>query len=426
MQLSALTGSRLRSARVALGLRQGDLAQRAGISASYLNLIEHNRRRVDGAVLQRLADALGQPAASFHDGVSGALLDDLRAAAAGSGAAIGAVSDSQPEPARAEDFAHRFPGWALLLADLHRQNAGLVRNLAALNDRMTQDPHLSASLHEVISAVASLRSTSAILVETDDLEPEWRARFYANLAQDSDRLAAGARALVGYLDGFGQADSPGIAAPQDEVEAWMAALDWNLAGRAGIAVTKDELPSAAARKMAQDWLDVAASDARALPEPDFGAAMAAFGPDPVQIAARLGARALAACRHIAMTNSGVGLVMCDASGTLTLRKPIDGFALPRFGAACPLWPLYTAMSRPMTPIEAVIETPGPSPRRFVARAFCEPSHPGGFHGPELRTAAMLIFPDSAGRGVAQPVGSTCRTCPRTGCPARREPSIITG
>jgi DNA-binding XRE family transcriptional regulator len=49
--VSALTGSRLRARRVALGLKQGDVATRAGVSASYLNLIEHNRRRVPADVL---------------------------------------------------------------------------------------------------------------------------------------------------------------------------------------------------------------------------------------------------------------------------------------------------------------------------------------------------------------------------------------
>ena len=418
MSLSALTGSRLRAARIALGLRQGDLAQRADISASYLNLIEHNRRKLDGAVLQRLANALGQPAASFHDGINTALLEDLRGAAAGSGAA--------PEVERTEDFAHRFPGWAQVLADLHHQNARLTQNLSALNDRMTQDPHLSASLHEVISAVSSLRSTTGILVETDDLEPEWRARFYDNLAQDSDRLAAGARALVGYLDGFGQADSPGIALPQEEVETWMASMDWHLAGRAGRPVDKAELPSPVARQLAQNWLDVAASDAVAMPDDSFKAALNSFGPDPVQIANRLGADVVAVMRRIAMAaHSTVGLVICDASGTTVLRKAIEGFGLPRFGAACPLWPLFTALGRPMTPIEVAIETPGPQPRRFIARSFCQPSHPDGFHGPELRMAAMLIIPDNGREGAAQPIGATCRTCPRTDCPARREPSIIT-
>ncbi len=46
MPMTALTGSRLRERRTALGLRQSDLAERAGISPSYLNLIEHNRRNV--------------------------------------------------------------------------------------------------------------------------------------------------------------------------------------------------------------------------------------------------------------------------------------------------------------------------------------------------------------------------------------------
>lgn len=58
MPMSALTGSRLRARRVALGLRQADLAERVGISASYLNLIEHNRRRIADALLERLAQVL--------------------------------------------------------------------------------------------------------------------------------------------------------------------------------------------------------------------------------------------------------------------------------------------------------------------------------------------------------------------------------
>ncbi|EKD60062.1 MAG: hypothetical protein ACD_54C00965G0005, partial [uncultured bacterium] len=82
MPLSALTGTRLRERRIALGLRQADLAEQAGISASYLNLIEHNRRRIAEALLERLAQVLGQPVETFQEGVAGALLDDLRAAAA--------------------------------------------------------------------------------------------------------------------------------------------------------------------------------------------------------------------------------------------------------------------------------------------------------------------------------------------------------
>ena len=131
-------------------------------------------------------------------------------------------------------------------------------------------------------------------------------------------------------------------------------------------------------------------------------------------------------RRIAMRGaSAVGLIICDASGTPVFRKPVAGFALPRFGAACPLWPLFTALARPMQPVETRLETLGAGGRRFLVRAFCEVRLAEGFSGPELRQAAMLILPDAP--GLAAPglqVGASCRICPRAACPARREPSIL--
>jgi predicted transcriptional regulator len=119
-------------------------------------------------------------------------------------------------------------------------------------------------------------------------------------------------------------------------------------------------------------------------------------------------------------------VTCDASGTLLFRKPVEGFALPRFGAACPLWPLFTALTRPMVPVVATVAAAGRSARLFRALAFCESRLPLGFGGPELREAGMLILPvDLPPQG--EPVlalGSSCRICPRARCPARREPSIL--
>jgi predicted transcriptional regulator len=123
--------------------------------------------------------------------------------------------------------------------------------------------------------------------------------------------------------------------------------------------------------------------------------------------------------------SGLGLVICDASGTPVFRKPTEGFAFPRFGAACPLWPLYAALGRPASAVEAVVEMPGDLPRRFRVRAWCRTSHPQGFGGPELREAAMLIAPAAGEEHLSVlRVGTTCRVCPRQDCPARREPSIL--
>ena len=58
MALLKIPGAKVRVLRQKAGLTQADLAQKLGISASYLNLIEHERRPVTAAVLVRLAQVL--------------------------------------------------------------------------------------------------------------------------------------------------------------------------------------------------------------------------------------------------------------------------------------------------------------------------------------------------------------------------------
>ncbi|MBL4917281.1 XRE family transcriptional regulator [Szabonella alba] len=427
MALSGLSGTRLRERRLALGLRQADLARAAGISPSFLNLIEHNRRRITPPVLERLAGALGVDLAELGDGTDRRRIEDLRAAAG--------MQDSPVEMDRIEDFLGRFPGWADLLRAQHRRLGQLERTVFLLNDRLGHDPHLSAALHEVLSALSSVRSTAAILAETEDIEAEWRARFHANLHADSERLASGAEVLVAYLDGSEERAQDALAAaPQDEVEGWLAARGWHLpelepgaAGPAALHPAIAALASGAARSLAGDWLRVLEDDAARMPLAEFEPALAGEGGDPIRLARRFGVGVLAVFRRIAFRDGAVeGLVICDASGTPLIRKPLPEFALPRFGAACPLWPLFTALARPMEPVSALADLPGLVPQRFHLRAFCEPDAVAGFDGLVLRRAAMLIAPDPGAGGVGLPIGSSCRICPREACPARREPSILAG
>ena len=427
MPVTALTGGRVRERRLALGRRQADVARAAGISASYLNLIEHNRRRIGPEVLSRLADALGTEAAALAQGAEGVLAVDLRDAASGAGGA-------RPEVERIEDFIGRFPGWAELLAGQHRRLGRLERSVEALSDRMAHDPHLSAALHEVLSVVSAVRSTAAILAETEEIDPTWRARFHANLHADAERLATGAEALVAYLDESGDDEESGIASPQEELEAWLVGRSWTLAAlepgaapeaRAALLAEAGGLASGAARTLARDWLAQAATDAAAVPMADLTDAAARLGLDPVLLAQHFGADVMAVFRRLAlMPGTRLGLVICDASGTMIFRKPLDGFPLPRFGAACPLWPLYTALGRPMSPVQAQVEMSGRTPQRFRTLAFCRPRLTGGFGGPQMAEAAMLILPLETVTGETLAVGTSCRICPRPACPARREPSIL--
>ncbi len=98
-----LTGARIRSRRLDRQISQSDLAARVGISASYLNLIEHNRRRIGGKILNDIARERVLEVAVLADGAERGLVEALRAAAA-SQAQAGAETD------QSEDFAARFPG----------------------------------------------------------------------------------------------------------------------------------------------------------------------------------------------------------------------------------------------------------------------------------------------------------------------------
>ena len=436
MARPTLTGSRIRQRRTALGRKQADLAVSVGISPSYLNLIEHNRRPIGGGLLNAIARELRVETSVLAEGASASLLQTLREAADGHGPAT-------EEAARMEEFVGRFPGWAALLADTARRTRTLEHTVETLSDRMTHDPFLSASLHDVLSTATAIRSTASILVETPDLDTEWLGRFHRNLNDDGERLAKSAEALVRYLD-EGSSTDVTAAPPQDEFDAFLQANDFHFADLeralppdpAVLVRNAAQLTSAAGRTLAEAHLHRYALDAGHMPLQGFADAARELGYDPAALAGRFGIDLPAVFRRLAtippsMLTGEVGLVICDGSGTLTFRKPITGFSLPRFGAACPLWPLYQALTRPMAPVRLMVEMAERAPRRFLTYAICQPSQPGGFDAPQVLKAAMLILPANIlpdpkvlVRDPDTLIGTSCRICPRSGCAARREPSIL--
>ena len=435
MLKSTHTGRRLRERRIALGLKQGALAARVGISPAYLNLIEHNKRRIGGKLLLDLARELQADPASLSEGAELAVVGALREAA------LRAAPDAPaPEHDKAEDLAARYPGWAALIAAQEVERAKLEELAAALTDRLTHDPFLPTALHEILSSVTSIRSTAGILANDAPVDPEWQARFHRNLYEDSQRLADGAQSLVAYLDD-GEAAQASASTPQDEVEGWMAGQGFHLPAleRGGVAAqaearamieAADQLSTAPARQIATNWLTRYLRDASRMPLAQITAALGEVGPDPAAIAQRFDVSLPAAMRRMAALPAGThghhfGLVLCDGSGTLTFRESLEGFVLPRFGAACPLWPLYRALSQPGQPVRATVQMPGPPAQHFIAHAMCRARGPARFDSPPIYEATMLIRAcDPPDGSDALPIGSSCRICPRSQCAARREPSLL--
>ncbi|HGG04587.1 MAG TPA: helix-turn-helix domain-containing protein [Aliiroseovarius sp.] len=428
---SRLTGTRIRERRLGLGLRQSHLAAQVGISPAYLNLIEHNKRKIGGKLLGDLARSLQVESGDLSTGAEAALIGLLSAAAA-------RYPAKKAELDRVEELVGRFPGWANVLAAQHGRIRELERLVDALSDRLTHDPHLAANLHEVLSTVTAIRSAVSILSGEDTLERDWQARFLRNVAEDSDRLTRSAQGLVSFLEG-GQQEGDAHLSPQQEVTEFLQAhqmffpsLEEGRGRIADVIAAAPALQSDAAAALADRWLNRYLKDAQALPLQAFAADWQASNFDPLAIAARFHTDVAAVLRRAAgLAGAGLGavagLVICDGSGTLTTRYEIPGFPIPRFGAACPRWPLFQALTQPSRPIRAQVHTPGDHQQVFTCLATSEPTFPEGLDGPAVHEATMLILPapaDPAPRQKPLLVGPGCRVCPRAACPARREMSLL--
>ena len=186
---------------------------------------------------------------------------------------------------------------------------------------------------------------------------------------------------------------------------------------------------AAAQSVLKHQLDIYRADAAALPL-DAVAQAWQDSPDPLVIAAWLNQPLERVMRRLATLPAGIGppragLVVCDASGAILRRRPLDGLTLPRGGAACPLWPLYQVLAQPQTPLRMRVRQAGRGAAVVEALAVAAQAAPAGFDRPALAQAHMLLLPDPGENGGSiRELGVSCRICPLADCVARREPSII--
>lgn len=213
----SLIGVRIRERRRAQGITQAALAARIGISGSYLNLIEHNRRQIGGALLKRVAEALEMPLDELDGAAGRRLLDDL-----GELAGDPRLAALRLDPGEIDDLAGRHPGWARALVVLQRSLLDRDRAVAALSDRLSQDPFLGDAVHNVLNQVAAIRAAAQIL-DSSELEQTQSERFVHIIGSESERLSDLAQALAAFFD---MAHTPTRSVtPADEVDDLLADRD---------------------------------------------------------------------------------------------------------------------------------------------------------------------------------------------------------
>ncbi len=191
--MRAPIGLRISSKRRAIGISQAALARRAGISASYLNLIEANKRHVGGSLLIKLAQALELDIGELSGEAEHRLIAEVDEALADP--LLGGIGAPF-----AHDLVAQQPAAALAIARLHRAYQGAQANADDYADRLRADPLLAQLLHRVLSGITAIRSSAEILDDVADLDETERQRFIGAIARETKGLSEVARGLVGQFE----------------------------------------------------------------------------------------------------------------------------------------------------------------------------------------------------------------------------------
>ncbi len=193
--MRAPIGFRISNRRKSLRISQAALARLVGISPSYLNLIENNKRDIAGALLQRVALHLHIDIDELTGQTEQKLLQDLEEAYADP------MVESLPfQPDERRQLVAQYPASAMALARLHRAYTGAVASADAYADRLRSDPLLSQLLHQVLSGITAVRSSAEILEEVQDLDDAERQRFIGAISREALTLTEVARNLIGQFD----------------------------------------------------------------------------------------------------------------------------------------------------------------------------------------------------------------------------------
>ena len=188
-------GPKIRARRKEQGLTQATLAEKVGISPSYMNLIEQDKRQIGGSLLNRIAGQLDYPTDELTGDAERHVIDDLEELIADPLLRSAGLTNKA-----AGDLASKNPEWARAIVTLYRAYLDRSHSVAALTDRLGQDPFLAESIHAMLTHVTAIRSTSEILEMESSLAPEQATRFYNILSSESEKLSDVGKTLNNYFD----------------------------------------------------------------------------------------------------------------------------------------------------------------------------------------------------------------------------------
>ncbi len=449
-------GSRIRALRRREGLSQARMAERLGISASYLNLIEHNRRPLSAQVLIRLAQEFQLDLKAFSGGEDERLVADLMEVFGDP------IFDRQGLTASdVRDLVGHSPVVGRALLALYHAFQGARSSAEVLTERLTEGQELKGI---EISRLPSEEVADLIQRHMNHF-PELEAgaeELWRKARLEGEDLF---QALARYLE-----QAHGVQVRIEKVGAMRGAVrrfhpsrrelllsevlrrgsrNFQLAHQVGLLSQSDTLD-----RLASDphlMTDAARSLCRVAMANYFAAAVL-MPYEPFLKAAKeerydielLGHRfrtsfeqvchRLTALRRPRAEGVPFHLVRVDIAGNISKRFSGSGIRIARFSGACPLWNVHAAFLTPGRIRVQLSQMTDGTTYFDVARTLRKES--GGYHSPYAvhaidigcpsQHARELVYSDGVdldNLAAAVPVGVTCRLCDRMDCEQRAFPAL---
>ncbi len=442
-------GSHLRRLRESHRLSQVALADRLGISASYLNQLERGKRPLTVSVLIRVTEEFGVDADFFATRDAARLAADVRTALR-EHIATGKVSETD-----IAELTSQMPEIAAAMVAMHRRQQDTVDQTAALleshagHGAVSVGPQPHEEVRDFFYArhnhVAELDDIAEETAARWELEPEnARERLVAELAHrhgvrvvsvDDDAIQhrLDVRQRVLYLaarlapgqQAFRMATQLALLEHRDLIA--------RLADAAGFATDT-------AKQLARIGLANYFAGALILPYGRIRARAEEYRYDVERLAEHFEVGFETICHRLSTLQRprqrGVpfSFIRVDRAGNISKRQSATGFHFSKAGGTCPLWTVYEAFAMPDRLLVQVAAMP--DNRRYLWLAKTVRYRRGGYRSPgkefaiglgcELRHARKLVYSqglDLNDPDAATPIGMGCKVCERVDCAQRAFPPV---
>ena len=452
MSQKLMLGHKVRRLRRQSGLSQAQMAEQLGISPSYLNLIEHNQRPVTLTLLLKLGQNFGIDLQRFAEDDEARLVSGLGEILTD---ALFRGTDLGKQDLR--EIAAVAPGIAEAMTTLYAAYAQARHELEAIADaagnpdlarlrappgevardffqaELNHFPELEAAAEELwkrakLDATALYASLARYLEATHRLKVQLLPQSIMGAMIRRHDPHRGRVLLSEMLPASGRAFQLACEVALLEHGGTIDAL------LARLASADDDV-----RALVRIGLINYFAGAVLLPYAAFANAAASLRHDLGVLGARFGTSFEQVCHRLTtLQRPGAGgvpffMIRIDAAGNVSKRFSANSLHFARFGGACPIWNVHHAFQTPGRILTQLAEMPDGSRYLSIARAVAKPWRKGPPSaaqyaialGCEARHAERIVYADGRaleGEIAADPIGMTCRTCPRGDCAHRAFPS----